>query len=144
MVHIINIDNSPIFFLIFHRLSSWNFKSTKWCKYDVWLPNYLNNTKYWSKKSCPFLHNEYNYNFLDIQHRDVAYPLALWEGVLPFPFPPSEQITCWLKNQSRDMFFALYDSWRRAQILRKNVSSDALRLLYTEKIQTAVIIKLLS
>ena len=42
------------------------------------------------------------------------------------------------------MFFALYDSWRRAQILRKNVSSDALRLLYTEKIQTAVIIKLLS
>ena len=31
------------------------------------------------------------------------------------------------------MFFALYDSWRRAQILRKNVSSDALKLFYTEK-----------
>ena len=34
---------------------------------------------------------------------------------------------------TRDMFFALYDSWRRAQILRKNVSSDALKLFYSEK-----------
>ena len=29
------------------------------------------------------------------------------------------------------MFFALYDSWRRAQILRKNVSSDALKLFHS-------------
>ncbi|XP_023323171.1 protein KIAA0100 isoform X4 [Eurytemora carolleeae] len=40
-------------------------------------------------------------------------------------------------QSNRDMFFALYDSWRRAQILRKNVSSDALKLFYSEKpIQT--------
>jgi len=30
-------------------------------------------------------------------------------------------------QSNRDMSFALYDSWRRAQILRKNVSSDALK-----------------
>jgi len=30
-------------------------------------------------------------------------------------------------QSNRDMWFALYDSWRRAQILRKNVSSDALK-----------------
>ena len=33
-------------------------------------------------------------------------------------------------QSNRDMFFALYDSWRRAQILRKNVSSDALKLFH--------------
>ena len=37
----------------------------------------------------------------------------------------------WTKS-NRDMFFALYDSWRRAQIIRKNVSSDALKLMYCE------------
>jgi hypothetical protein len=31
------------------------------------------------------------------------------------------------------MFFALYDSWRRAQILRKNVSSDALKLFHSSE-----------
>ena len=31
------------------------------------------------------------------------------------------------------MFFALYESWRRAQVLRKNVSSDALKLFHSEK-----------
>jgi hypothetical protein len=34
-------------------------------------------------------------------------------------------------QSNRDMFFALYDSWRRAQILRKNVASDALKLFHS-------------
>ena len=33
-------------------------------------------------------------------------------------------------QSNRDMWFALYESWRRAQILRKNVSSDALKLVH--------------
>lgn len=33
----------------------------------------------------------------------------------------------------RDMFFALYESWKKAQILRRNVSSDALKLFHSEK-----------
>ena len=35
-------------------------------------------------------------------------------------------------QSNRDMFFALYDSWRRAQIIRKNVSSDALKLIHCD------------
>ena len=35
-------------------------------------------------------------------------------------------------QSNRDMFFALYESWRRAQIIRKNVSSDALKLIHCE------------
>ena len=36
-------------------------------------------------------------------------------------------------QSNRDMFFALYDSWRRAQIIRKNVSSDALKLIHSDQ-----------
>jgi hypothetical protein len=35
-------------------------------------------------------------------------------------------------QSNRDMWFALYESWRRAQILRKNVSSDALKSFHGE------------
>ena len=35
-------------------------------------------------------------------------------------------------QSNRDMFFALYESWRRAQIIRKNVSSDALKLIHSD------------
>merc|ERR1719186_427819 len=35
-------------------------------------------------------------------------------------------------QSNRDMGIALYDSWRRAQILRKNVSSDALKSFHVE------------
>ena len=38
-------------------------------------------------------------------------------------------------QSNRDMWFALYESWRRAQILRKNVSSDALKLVHGEQLQ---------
>ena len=35
-------------------------------------------------------------------------------------------------QSNRDMWFALYESWRRTQILRKNVSSDALKSFHGE------------
>jgi len=39
-------------------------------------------------------------------------------------------------QSNRDMWFALYDSWRRAQILRKNVSSDALKSFHGDITKT--------
>ena len=40
-------------------------------------------------------------------------------------------------QSNRDMWFALYDSWRRAQILRTNVSSDALKSFHAENCAAA-------
>eukprot|EP00090_Calanus_glacialis_P005198 TRINITY_DN14003_c0_g1_i1.p1 TRINITY_DN14003_c0_g1~~TRINITY_DN14003_c0_g1_i1.p1 ORF type:complete len:1873 (+),score=761.29 TRINITY_DN14003_c0_g1_i1:223-5619(+) len=39
-------------------------------------------------------------------------------------------------QSNRDMWFALYDSWEKARILRKNVSSDALKSFHGDCIKT--------